>query len=95
GEEWAGARRPGAVGRNRWLRCGMEGPRPGPGAPWRAGGQGIAGMRPGGGDRGLALVRIGGLAEAGGLGRNLTAGAATVTLLMPDWADFELPELKV
>ncbi|MBL6952110.1 MAG: folate-binding protein YgfZ [Alphaproteobacteria bacterium] len=84
-----------ALVRKRLLPVRIDGPLPDPGTPLLAGEQEIAVMRSGERDRGLALVRIDRLAEAGGLGRNLTAGAATVTLLMPDWADFELPELKV
>jgi len=54
----------------------------------------VAVMRSGQGDRGLALVRLDRLAEAGGLGQSLTAGEAKVTLLMPDWADFALLEAE-
>ncbi len=84
-----------ALVRKRLLPVRIDGPLPEPGAPLLAEDREIAVMRSGQGDRGLALVRIDRLAEAGGLGRSLTAGAATVRLLMPDWADFELPESEV
>lgn len=80
-----------ALVRKRLLPVRIDGPLPDPGSPLLAGEREIAVMRSGQGDRGLALVRIDRLAEAGGLGRSLTAGTATVTPHMPDWADFELP----
>ncbi|MDP7546889.1 MAG: folate-binding protein [Alphaproteobacteria bacterium] len=83
-----------ALVRKRLLPVRIDGPLPDPGTPLLAGEREVAVMRSGQGDRGLALVRVDRMAEAGGLGRNLTAGAATLTLEMPDWADFELPELK-
>ncbi len=83
-----------ALVRKRLLPVRIDGPLPDPGTPLLAAEREVAVMRSGRGDRGLALVRVDRLAEAGGLGRSLTAGAATVTLRMPDWADFELPEPK-
>jgi tRNA-modifying protein YgfZ len=83
-----------ALVRKRLLPVRIDGPLPDPGTPLLAGEQEIAVMRSGQGNRGLALVRIDRLTEAGGLGQSLTAGAATVTPFMPDWADFELPEPK-
>ncbi len=81
-----------ALVRKRLLPVRIEGPLPDPDTPLQAGGREVAVMRSGQGDRGLALVRLDRLAEAGGLGQRLSAGAATVLPMLPDWADFELPE---
>ena len=76
----------------RLLPVRIDGPLPDPNTPLLAGEREIAVMRSGQGDRGLALVRLDRLAEAGGLGRNLSAGEAIITLSKPDWADYELSE---
>ena len=81
-----------ALVRKRLLPVLIDGPLPDPGTPLMVDEREVAVMRSGQGDRGLALVRLDRLTEAGGLGLSLTAGAATVTPLLPDWADFELPE---
>jgi folate-binding protein YgfZ len=78
--------------RKRLLPVTIKGPLPAPGAPLMAGEREVASMRSGQGDRGLALVRLDRLAEAGGLGLSLAADGATVTPAMPDWAEFELQE---
>jgi folate-binding Fe-S cluster repair protein YgfZ len=78
--------------RKRLLPVTIEGPLPAPGAPLMAGEREVASMRSGQGDRGLALVRLDRLAEAGGLGLGLAADGATVTPFLPDWAEFELQE---
>jgi hypothetical protein len=57
-----------------------------------AGEREVGNMRSARNDRGLALVRLDRLAEAGGMAQGLRAGAATVALELPAWADFELPE---
>ncbi len=77
--------------RKRLLPVTIQGPLPLPDAPLMAGDREVASMRSGQGDRGLALVRLDRLAEAGGLGLSLTAEGATVTPALPEWAEFELP----
>ncbi|MBT3533910.1 MAG: folate-binding protein YgfZ [Rhodospirillaceae bacterium] len=81
-----------ALVRKRLLPVTIDGPVPVPNAPLMAGDKEIASMRSGQGDRGLALVRLDRLAEAGGLGLSLTADGTTVTPAMPDWAEFPLQE---
>ena len=83
-----------ALVRKRLLPARIDGPLPDPGTPLLVAEKEVAVMRSGQGDRGLALVRLDRLAEAGGLGQSLTAGEAKVTLLMPDWADFALLEAE-
>lgn len=83
-----------ALVRKRLLPVHIDGPLPAPGTPLLAEEREVAVMRSGQGDRGLALVRLDRLAQAGGLARSLNAGSAKVTLLMPEWADFELLEAE-
>lgn len=78
--------------RKRLLPVTIDGPVPEPHTPLMAGEREVASMRTGRGDRGLALVRLDRLADAGGLGLGLTAGAATVTPMLPEWAEFDLQE---
>lgn len=79
--------------RKRLLPVDIDGPVPEPNKPLMAGKIEIATMRSGQGDRGIALVRLNRLADAGGLGIALTAGATTLTPKLPSWAEFDL--LKV
>ena len=83
-----------ALVRKRLLPVTINGPLPPPNAPLMAGEREVASMRSGQGDRGLALVRLDRLAEAGGLGLSLTADGTTVTPTLPDWAEFELEDSK-
>lgn len=80
--------------RKRLLPVKIDGPVPLPNTPLLAGEREIASMRTGQGDRGMALVRLDRLAEAGGLGLSLTGGDAMVTPELPGWADFDLMEAK-
>jgi hypothetical protein len=79
-----------ALVRKRLLPVLIDGPLPDPGTPLMVGEREVASMRSGQKDRGLALVRLDRLADAGGLGQSLRAGEAEVTIQMPDWADFDL-----
>ncbi|MDP6874627.1 MAG: folate-binding protein [Alphaproteobacteria bacterium] len=81
-----------ALVRKRLLPIHIDGPVPAPDTPLLAGEREVANMRSGQGDRGLALVRLDRLAEAGGLAQPLSTGATTLTLRVPDWAEIELPE---
>jgi hypothetical protein len=78
--------------RKRLLPVTIEGPVPAPNTPLMAGEREVASMRTGRGDRGLALVRLDRLAEAGGLGLGLDADGTTVTPALPSWAEFDLQE---
>ena len=79
-----------ALVRKRLLPVEVQGPMPEPNEPLMSGQSEIASMRSGQGDRGLALVRLDRLVEAGGLGITLTAGSAQLTPMLPSWADFEI-----
>lgn len=79
-----------ALVRKRLLPVAVQGPMPKPNEPLMSGEKEIATMLSGQGDRGIALVRLNRLAEAGGIGIELTAGAARVTPVLPNWAEFEL-----
>ena len=81
-----------ALVRKRLLPVRIEGPVPEPNTPLMAGAREVASMRSGQGDRGLALVRLDRLAEAGGLGLGLDANGTTVTPALPSWAEFDLRE---
>ncbi|MBT3370836.1 MAG: folate-binding protein YgfZ [Rhodospirillaceae bacterium] len=81
-----------ALVRKRLLPVQIDGPLPDPDTPLMAGEREVGNMRSARNDRGLALVRLDRLAEAGGMAQGLRAGAATVALELPAWADFELPE---
>ena len=81
-----------ALVRKRLLPVQIDGPLPDPDTPLMAGEREVGNMRSARNDRGLALVRLDRLAEAGGTAQGLRAGAATVALELPAWADFELPE---
>jgi len=76
--------------RKRLLPVNIDGPVPEPNAPLMAGEKEIATMMSGQKDRGMALVRLNRLAEAGGLGIELKAGAARVTPTLPSWAEFDI-----
>ena len=76
--------------RKRLLPVDVQGPMPEPNEPLMSGQSEIASMRSGQGDRGLALVRLDRLVEAGGLGITLTAGSARLTPMLPSWANFEI-----
>ncbi len=79
-----------ALVRKRLLPVDVQGPMPEPNEPLMSGQSEIASMRSGQGDRGLALVRLDRLVEAGGLGITLTAGSARLTPMLPSWANFEI-----
>jgi len=79
-----------ALVRKRLLPVNVQGPMPEPNEPLMSGQSEIASMRSGQGDRGLALVRLDRLIEAGGLGITLTAESARLTPKLPSWADFEI-----
>jgi len=81
-----------ALVRKRLLPVRINGPVPGPDTPLLAGEREIANMRSGQGDRGLALVRLDRLAEAGGWEQTLIAGSTKLSLQLPDWAEVDLPE---
>ena len=81
-----------ALVRKRLLPVQIDGPLPDPDTPLMAGEREVGNMRSARNDRGLALVRLDRLAAAGGMAPGLRAGAATVALELPAWADFELPE---
>jgi hypothetical protein len=83
-----------ALVRKRLLPVHIDGPVPDPDTPLMAGEREVGNMRSGRNDRGLALVRLDRLAEAGGLEQSLRAGETTLALRLPDWADFELPEAE-
>ncbi len=78
--------------RKRLLPVSLDGPLPEPNTPLMAGEREVASMRSGRGDRGLALVRLDRLAEAGGLEVPLKCGDTVVTARLPDWAEFDLQE---
>ena len=79
-----------ALVRKRLLPVEVQGPMPEPNEPLMSGQSEIASMRSGQGDRGLALVRLDRLIEAGGLGITLTTGSARLTPKLPSWADFDI-----
>ena len=79
-----------ALVRKRLLPVEVQGPMPEPNEPLMSGQSEIASMRSGQRDRGLALVRLDRLIEAGGLGITLTTGSARLTPKLPSWADFEI-----
>ena len=79
-----------ALVRKRLLPVDVQGPMPEPNEPLMSGQSEIASMRSGQRDRGLALVRLDRLVEAGGLGITLTAGSARLTPKLSSWADFEI-----
>ena len=79
-----------ALVRKRLLPVAVKGPMPKPNEPLMAGEKEIATMMSGQRDRGLALVRLNRLAEAGGIGIELTAGESRVTPKLPSWAEIEI-----
>ena len=76
--------------RKRLLPVDIDGPIPEPNERLMAGEKEVATMMSGQGDRGMALVRLNRLAEAGGLGIALTAGAARLTPTLPSWAELDM-----
>lgn len=76
--------------RKRLLPVDVKGPMPEPNEPLMFGKTEIARMMSGQDDRGIALVRLNRMAEAGGLGIVLTAGATRLAISQPSWAEFDI-----
>lgn len=71
--------------KKRLMPVRIQGPAPAPGTPLLLGDKDAGEMRSASGDLGLALIRLEALEEAAASGTALTAGAARVTPIKPDW----------
>lgn len=71
--------------KKRLLPVTVDGPLPAPGTPVTVNGQEAGEMRSGLGTQGLALLRLEALDKARSSGAPLTAGAATLRPLVPEW----------
>jgi folate-binding protein YgfZ len=71
--------------KKRLLPVRIAGPAPAPGTPLRLGDKDAGEMRSAAGELGLALVRLDALEAAEASGAALTAGAASLQPLRPDW----------
>ena len=80
GQELTARTKSRALVRKRLLPVQIDGPLPDPDTPLMAGEREVGNMRSARNDRGLALVRLDRLAEAGGMAQGLRAGAATGAL---------------
>ncbi|MCG8692509.1 MAG: hypothetical protein MI806_14980 [Minwuiales bacterium] len=74
--------------RKRLFRVDIDGPLPEPGTPITLGEANAGEMRSGRSGTGIALLRLELVEKAAGSGEPLTAGAATLTPVKPDWVNF-------
>ena len=72
--------------RKRLMRVDVEGPLPEPGTPIMIGGSRAGEMRSGRDHTGIALLRMDKVDAAMARGEALSAGAAILTPVVPDWA---------
>lgn len=77
-----------ALIRKRLMPVKVEGTLPEPGTPVMAGDQEAGELRSGRGDQALALLRLEAVEQAAESGTPLTAGAARLIPIKPDWAKF-------
>jgi folate-binding protein YgfZ len=77
--------------RSRVVPVKIEGDAPEPFAPVTVGERTIGSMGSSAGGRGMALLRLDRVAEAAEAGQPITCGSATLTVVKPSWAPFEVP----
>ena len=77
--------------RNRVVPVAVEGAAPAAGVPVMAGDKQVGTTGSSAGGKGLAMLRLDRMAEAGAAGTPLTAGGATIRARKPDWAHFAWP----